>query len=161
GLDPRNLKGDAGEDYWQQVVNHTLINREHCVRNPNNHLGYSANCWGLTASDNHDGYSAHSPSNDLGVITPTASLSSFPFTPEQSKAALEHFYYQLGDRLWGPYGFYDAFNVQEEWYATSNIGIDQGPILLMIENHRSGLLWNLFMSAPEVKQGLNNLGFTY
>ncbi|MCG8582761.1 MAG: Ig-like domain-containing protein [Bacteroidales bacterium] len=161
GLDPRNLSGNQGESYWEQVVNHTLINREHCVRNPNKHIGYSANCWGLTASDGYNGYSAHSPTNDVGVITPTAALSSFPFTPDRSMEALKHFYYVLGDRLWGPYGFYDAFSVKDEWYATSNIGIDQGPIILMIENHRSGLLWDLFMSAPEVQSGLSELGFTY
>ncbi|WP_430816632.1 glucoamylase family protein [Carboxylicivirga sp. RSCT41] len=161
GLDPRNLSGNQGESYWEQVVNHTLINREHCVRNPNKHIGYSASCWGLTASDGYNGYSAHSPTNDRGVITPTAALSSLPFTPDQSMEAMKHFYYAMGDRLWGPYGFYDAFSVKDEWYATSNIGIDQGPIILMIENHRSGLLWDLFMSAPEVQNGLNTLGFTY
>jgi hypothetical protein len=95
------------------------------------------------------------------VITPTAALSSFPFTPEYSMEAMKHFYYMLGDRVWGPYGFYDAFNVTEEWYASSNIAIDQGPILLMIENHRTGLLWNLFMSNPEPQQALSKLGFTY
>lgn len=160
GLDPRNLVGDEGESYWEQVVNHTLINKEHCVRNPNGYIGYSKDCWGLTASDNYNSYSAHSPTNDLGVITPTAALSSFPFTPAESMDALKHFYYRMGDRLWGPYGFYDAFSIQHEWYATSNIGIDQGPIVIMIENHRTGLLWNLFMSAPEVQSAMSLLGFT-
>jgi len=160
GLDPRNLTGDEGESYWEQVVNHSLINREHCIRNPKGYVGYSKDCWGLTASDGYTGYSAHSPTNDRGVITPTAALSSFPFTPDESMEALKHFYYRLGDRLWGPYGFYDAFSIQDEWYATSNIGIDQGPIILMIENYRTQLLWNLFMSAPEVEQAMNTLGFS-
>jgi hypothetical protein len=160
GIDPQNLK-EGAINYWEQAVNHTLINRAHCVVNPRNYVGYSANCWGLTASDGNNGYSAHSPTNDLGVITPTAALSSFPFTPQESMDAMRHFYYMLGDRLWGPYGFYDAFNVTEEWYASSNIAIDQGPIIIMIENHRTGLLWDLFMSCPEVQQSLNDLGFTY
>ena len=160
GLDPRYLIGDEGESYWEQVVNHSLINREHCIRNPKAYVGYSKDCWGLTASDGYSGYSAHSPTNDRGVITPTAALSSFPFTPDESMEALKHFYYRLGDRLWGPYGFYDAFSIQDEWYATSNIGIDQGPIILMIENYRTQLLWNLFMSAPEVEQAINTLGFS-
>ncbi|WP_244828631.1 glucoamylase family protein [Carboxylicivirga sediminis] len=160
GLNPHNLVGDEGENYWEQAVNHTLINREHCVRNPKGYVGYSKDCWGLTASDGYEGYSAHSPTNDRGVITPTAALSSFPFTPVESMEALKHFYYRLGDRLWGPYGFYDAFCIQDEWYATSNIGIDQGPIVIMIENHRTGLLWDLFMSAPEVQSAMSLLGFT-
>ena len=161
GLDPRNLVGHWGEKYWDQVVNHSLINREHCIQNPKGFVGYSKDCWGLTASDGYLGYSAHSPTNDKGVITPTAALSSFPYTPVESMEALKHFYYRLGDRLWGPYGFYDAFSIQDEWYATSNIGIDQAPILIMIENHRTGLLWELFMSAPEVQSALDKLAFTY
>lgn len=160
GIDPRNL-ADAQVNYLEQAVNHTLINRQHCIVNPQGYIGYSADCWGLTASDGNGGYSAHSPTNDRGVITPTAALSSFPFTPEESMDAIKYFYYMLGDRLWGPYGFYDAFNITEGWYATSNIAIDQGPIIIMIENHRSGLLWNLFMSCPEVQIALDKLGFTY
>lgn len=160
GLDPRTLK-DAYADYWIQNRHHTLINRAYCVANPLNRVGYSSDCWGLTASDNHVGYNAHSPTNDLGVITPTAALSSFPYTPQESMDALKFFYYQLGDKLWGNYGFYDAFNPGEGWYANSYLAIDQGPIVVMIENHRSGKLWNLFMSAPEVAVGANRLGFTF
>ncbi len=160
GIDPRDLQ-DSQVNYWEQVVNHTLINRQYCILNPKDYVGYAENCWGLTASDNNNGYSAHSPTNDLGVITPSAAISSYPFTPEQSMDAIRHFYYMLGDRLWGPYGFYDAFNVTEEWYASSNIAIDQGPIIIMIENQRTGLLWSLFMSCPEVQQALDDLGFTY
>ncbi|MCK4699265.1 MAG: beta-glucosidase, partial [Bacteroidales bacterium] len=117
--------------------------------------------WGLTASDNHQGYSAHSPTNDLGVITPTAAISSIPYTPTESLYAIRHFYYILGDKLWGEYGFYDAFNATEGWWANSYLAIDQGPILIMIENYRSALLWDLFMSCPEVQSGLTKLGFTY
>jgi Uncharacterized protein conserved in bacteria len=158
GIDPRGLS-DEYADYWTQNVNHSLINYRYCVRNPRSYVGYGENCWGLTASDNHEGYSAHSPTNDLGVITPTAALSAFPYTPDQSMAALKFFYYTLGDKLWGAYGFYDAFNITQQWVADSYLAIDQGPIIVMIENHRTGLLWDLFMSAPEIKAGLNKLAF--
>lgn len=158
GLDPRGLK-DAYADYWEQNKNHTLINHDYCVANPQKFKGYGANCWGLTASDTYDGYDAHSPTNDKGTITPTAALSAFPYTPEYSMQALKHFYYDLGDKLWSEYGFIDAFNEGRNWYAHSHLAIDQGPIIGMIENYRSGLLWKLFMSCPEVKNGLKRLGF--
>lgn len=160
GLDPRNLSDEYAR-YWEQNTNHTLINYHYSVDNPKGFVGYGEDSWGLTASDNHAGYSAHSPTNDRGVITPTAALSSMPYTPEESMRALRFFYYKLGDRLWGPYGFYDAFNLTEGWVANSYLAIDQGPIVVMIENHRTGLLWELFMSAPEVQDGLDKLGFTY
>ncbi|WP_143960411.1 glucoamylase family protein [Litoribacter populi] len=160
GLDPRNLQ-DQYANYWEQGVSHTLINRAYCIENPSGFVGYGENNWGLTASDNHQGYSAHSPRNDLGVITPTAALSSFPYTPEESMDALKFFYYTMGDRLWGEFGFHDAFNITEQWYADSYLAIDQGPIVLMIENHRSGLLWDLFMQNEDVINGLNRLQFSY
>ncbi|AFD08676.1 glucoamylase family protein [Solitalea canadensis] len=160
GLDPRGLK-DQYADYWELNRNQTLINYEHCVRNPNKFKGYGSNCWGLTASDNYEGYNAHSPTNDLGVITPTAALSAFPYTPEQSMKALKHFYYDLGDKIWGEYGFSDAFSEEKNWYGTSYLAIDQGPIVVNIENYRTGLLWKLFMSCPEVQQGLNKLNIQY
>ena len=160
GLDPRHLK-DQYADYWVQNVNQSLINWEYCVTNPQKYPGYGNTIWGLTASDNPWGYNAQSPTNDLGVITPTAAISSIPYTPSQSLNALKTYYYFLGDHLWGDYGFYDAFDVKEGWWANSTLAIDQGPIICMIENYRTGLLWNLFMSAPEVKNGLTKLGFTY
>ncbi len=160
GLDPRNLK-DPYANYWEQNVNQTLINRQYCIENPKNYTGYSAECWGLTASDNHQFYSAHSPTNDLGVISPTAAISSIPYTPEYSLTAIRHFYYELGDKLWGIYGFHDAFNQSENWWADSYLAIDQGPIVVMIENYRTGLLWELFMSAPEIAPGLQKLGFSF
>ena len=160
GLDPRNLS-DQYANYWEQNQKHTLINQAHSIRNPFGYAGYSEESWGFTASDNHEGYSAHSPTNDKGVITPTAALSSFPYAPEESLKALKFFYYTMGDRLWGEYGFYDAFNPTEEWYASSYLAIDQGPIILMIENHRTALLWNLFMQDQEVKEGLKKLQFNY
>lgn len=158
GLNPRGLK-DRYADYWEQNKNHTLINREHCIRNPKKFKGYGADCWGLTASDTYNGYAAHSPTEDLGTISPTAALSAFPYTPEYSMQALKHFYYNLGDKLWTEYGFVDAFNETKDWYAQSHLAIDQGPIIVMIENYRTGLLWNLFMSCEEVKKGLKKLDF--
>jgi hypothetical protein len=160
GINPKNL-ADNYANYWVQNKNHTLINRAYCIDNPNNFVGYSTNCWGLTASDNHQGYSAHSPTNDLGVITPTAAISSIPYTPEESMDAIRFFYYTLGDRLWGEYGFYDAFNLTEGWTADSYLAIDQGPIVIMIENYRTGLIWDLLMSSPEVQAGLTKLSFTH
>ncbi|GCC50031.1 hypothetical protein SanaruYs_02460 [Chryseotalea sanaruensis] len=158
GLDPHFSDGYA--DYWEQNVNASLINQAHCIANPRNYVGYSDECWGLTSSDNQNGYNAHSPGNDLGVITPTAALSSFPYTPTESMKALKFFYYTLGDRTWGEYGFYDSFNLTQAWFANSYLAIDQGPIIVMIENHRTGLLWDLFMSAPEVQEGFTKLEFT-
>ena len=157
-LDPRGLK-DRYADYWEQNKNHTLINRAYCVDNPKAFKGYGENNWGLTASDTYSGYDAHSPTNDNGTITPTAALSAFPYTPEYSMQALKHFYNDLGDKIWSEYGFVDAFNETKNWYAKSHLAIDQGPIVVMIENYRSGLLWNLFMSCPEIKKGLQKLGF--
>lgn len=159
GLNPHGLK-DRYADYWEQNQNHTLINYTHCVKNPEGFKGYGENCWGLTASDTYYGYDAHSPTNDHGTISPTAALSAFPYTPEYSMKALKHFYNDLGDKIWGPYGFTDAFNESKNWYADNYLAIDQGPIVVMIENYRSGLLWNLFTSCPEVKAGLLKLGFT-
>jgi hypothetical protein len=158
GLDPKGLNDTYG-DYWIQNVNHTLINHAYSVDNPKNYIGYSDANWGLTASDNDQGYSAHSPTNDLGVISPTAAVSSILYTPEESMKAIKFFYYSIGDRLWGQYGFYDAFNLTENWTADSYLAIDQGPIIIMIENYRTGLLNDLFMSAPEVQNGLTKLGF--
>ena len=157
GLDPHF--SDDYANYWEQNVNATLINQAYCIDNPKNFVGYSDSFWGLTSSDSPNGYAAHSPANDLGVVTPTAALSSFPYTPTESMKALKFFYYTLGDRLWGDYGFYDAINVTEGWTANSYLAIDQGPIIVMIENHRTGLLWDLFMSAPEIQGAQTILGF--
>lgn len=160
GINPNGL-ADTYANYQEQTRNHTLINYEYCKANPRNHFGYSALCWGLTASDiPNNGYNASEPNNDPGVIAPTAAISSLPYTPAESLAALRFFYYVLGDKLWGPYGFYDAFSLKEAWFASSYLAIDQGPIVVMIENYRTGLPWNLFTSAPEVKDGLRRLGFS-
>ena len=159
GLNPKGLK-DQYADYWNVVRNHAMSNYQYCVDNPKKYTGYGPDCWGLTASYSIEGYSAHSPGNDLGVITPTAALSSFPYTPEQSMAALKGFYAR-GESIWGKYGFYDAFSPVSGWTLPRYLAIDQCTIAPMIENYRTGLLWNLFMSCPEVQQGLEKLGFTH
>lgn len=162
GLNPTNLK-DKYADYWQENTNHTLINWQWCTTNPLNYEGYQEDCWGLSSSYSVEFYAAHAPGekSDLGVISPTAALSSFPYTPSRSLDALKHFYYDLGDKIWGDYGFYDAFSEHHDWYPQRYLAIDQGPAIVMIENFRTGFIWNLFMSSPEVLKGLKKLGFSW
>ncbi len=161
GLDPRGLGDKYCQDYFAEMRNLTLVHHDWCVRNPKGWKGYGPDCWGLTASYSVGGYSAHAPNDqaDLGVISPTAALSSIVYTPEESLRMMRHLY-EKGDTLMGPYGFYDAFSETEGWYPKRYLAIDQGPIAVMIENHRSGLLWRLFMSHPDVQKGLEKLGFT-
>lgn len=161
GLDPRGLK-DRYADYWHENRMQTLINYRWCVDDPKHFLGYGPDNWGLTASYSVAGYAAHAPDekNDLGVISPTAAISSIPYTPTQSMAAIRYWYDSLGDKIWGKYGFYDAFSETNNWYPRRYLAIDQGPEVAMIENYRSALLWQLFMSCPEVRAGLAKLGFT-
>ena len=121
--------------------------------------GHSPSCWGITSSDGPAGYYAHAPDDDKGVIAPTAALSSFPYAPEAALRALRHFYDVLGDRIWGRFGFADAFSEDAGWVARDYLAIDQGPIVIMIENYRTGLLWDLFMKDPDVRVGLRRLGF--
>jgi hypothetical protein len=158
-LDPHGLK-DRYADYWQQNLAHARINHAHCAANPHGHPGYSTECWGLTASDDPDGYAVHDPANDNGTLSPTAALSSMPYTPHESLAAIRHFLRRYGAKVWGKYGFVDAFCEHRGWFAQTFLAIDQGPMIIMIENHRTGLLWRLFMSVPEVQQGLKQLGFS-
>ncbi|MEI9806585.1 MAG: glucoamylase family protein [Bacteroidota bacterium] len=160
GLDPHGLK-DRYADYWTENTNHTLINYQWCVSNPNGFKGYSKDNWGLTSSYSVKGYAGHAASKekDLGVIAPTAALSAFPYTPHESMAAMKHWYNSKRDKLWGAYGFYDAFSETDNWFLPRYLAIDQGPIVVMMENYRSGLLWNLFMSCPEIKAGLKKLDF--
>ncbi len=160
GFDPRNIK-DQYANYFVQNTNHTLINRAYCIANPLHYTGYNDQCWGLTASDDPFGYLAHAPggTSDNGTITPAAALPSMPYTPEESKKVMRHLYQQYGEHLWGPYGFYDAFNPKENWFADSYLAIDEGPIINMIENYRSGILWLNFMSNPEISPALSAIGF--
>ncbi len=160
GFDPRNIK-DAYANYFDQNHNHTMINRSWCITNPFHYDGYSAACWGLTASDDPWGYLAHAPGagTDNGTITPAAAIPSMPYTPSESLTALKHFYQEYGANLWGEFGFYDAFNINENWFAESYLAIDQGPIINMIENYRSGLLWENFMANSEIAPALDAIGF--
>ena len=166
GLNPKGLE-DKYANYWDLNVNHSKINYEYCQENPNNSKTYGKDSWGLTASytknkDGGVGYAAHSPDDDRGVVSPTAAVSSLPYTPEESMRAIRHFYTDLNELTWGPAGFYDAFSLDNgEWAAKRYLAIDQGPMIVMIENYRTGLIWDLFMQAPEVQQGLDKLGFTY
>lgn len=159
GINPTNLR-DAYANYFDQNRSHTLINYKYCVNNQGMFNGYSNSVWGLTASDdNVKGYMAHSPTNDNGVISSTAAISSITYTPDESMAALKFYYYILGDKLFREYGFIDAFNLSDAWFSDSFLAIDQGPQIIMIENYRTKLLWDLFMSSPEIKAGMSKLGF--
>jgi hypothetical protein len=161
GINPRGLS-DKYADYWQEHVNTAKIHHAYAVENPEGHTNYSEKNWGLTASDDPDGYTAHQPvHNDNGTISPTAALASMPYTPEESKKALKYFYRERGGDLFGIYGPYDAFNDERDWVQEAYIGIDQGPIVVMIENHRTGLLWNTVMQDADVQAGLDKLGFEY
>ncbi|WP_289024188.1 glucoamylase family protein [uncultured Salegentibacter sp.] len=166
GLNPKGLK-DKYANYWDLNVNHTKINYEYAQENPKGFETYNENSWGLTASytrneDNGIGYTAHSPDNDRGVVSPTAAISSIAYTPELSLKAMRYFFEDQNDLLWGPAGFYDAYSLEgENWVAQRYLAIDQGPMVVMIENYRSGLIWDLFMGAPEIHEGLDKLGFSY
>ena len=153
---------DAYANYDVQTKNHTLINRAYCKENPKNFFGYGDSCWGLTASSTNNGYIPLSPTNDIGVIAPTAALASFAFTPNESMAALKYYYYRLGNYLWKDYGFVDAFNLNTNpvWVGPQELVYNQLPIMIAIENYRSGLIWDLFVSCPEVKAGMRKLGFS-
>jgi len=163
GMDPNGLT-DQYANYWTLTQNHAKIINKYCVENPNKWAGYSEKCWGLTASysrnsDGTIGYSAHQPLNDLGVISPTAALSSFPYTPVESMKFLHYLYDEKKALYVGVAGPYDAFSPQYNWVTPRYLAIDQGTIVPMIENYRSGLIWKLFMQAPETKVGLKTLGF--
>lgn len=159
GFDPRG-KRDRFCNYFKNNRNITLINRAYCITNPGEHEGYSQDVWGLTASDTPGGYRAHAPGRtDNGTITPTAAISSMPYAPRESMAALRHMYVTLGDKLWGEFGFRDAFNLDQGWFAPSYLAIDQGPIICMIENYRSGLCWRMFMRNTEIPAMLQAIGW--
>ena len=164
GLNSNGLS-DAYVNYEEVNKNHVMINYSYCQDNPKGFPGYGEGFWGLTASyspneDGSLGYAAHSPGNDLGIISPSAALSSMPYAPVQSMKALRSFY-QNREKLLGPAGYYDAFASDLSWVAEAYLAIDQGPEIIMIENYRSGLLWNLFMRNQEVQEGLEKLGFSY
>lgn len=157
GLNPNGLS-DQYADYWKLVQNQAKIHYKYALDNPEHFKGYGDSLWGLTSSYSIEGYAGHRPGNDLGVISPTAAFSSFPYTPKESMQMLKYLYTKQ-DSLIGKYGPYDAFSLQDHWYLPRYLAIDQGPIPVMIENYRTGLLWNLFMKNEDVKKGLIKLGF--
>jgi hypothetical protein len=151
-----------GLDYFENSRRATLANRAYAIANPHSWTDYGENVWGLTASDIPSSYSARGAppaERDDGTITPTAAAGSFAFTPRESLAALRHIYDIYRTQLWGPYGFKDAFNPSQRWFASHYLGIDQGPIVLMIENHRTGRIWDMFMQHPAIQHGLARAGF--
>jgi hypothetical protein len=153
---------EKGLDYFENSRRATLANRAYAIANPLGWDDYSNNVWGLTASDIPKSYLARGAppaENDDGTITPTAIGGSFAFTPHESLAALRHIYSTYRTQIWGPYGFKDAFNPSMKWFASDYLGIDQGPIVLMIENYRTDRIWDAFMQHAAIQHGLKRAGF--
>ena len=159
GFDPRGWR-DKFCNYFENNRNIALVHQAYCAENPKKFKDYSSLVWGMTASDNPWGYAAQSPTEDNGTITPTAAVSSMPYVPEQAMATMEHFYRHYGRELWGEFGFRDAFNPKEGWFAESVLAIDQGPMAPMIENYRTGLCWKYFMANAEIPRALRAIGWT-
>lgn len=159
GFDPRPWS-DPFCNYFENNRAISRIHHAYAIANPGRHTGYGETIWGLTASRGPDGYRAFEPRLDHGTVAPTAALSAMPYTPRESMAALKQYYYALGPRLWGDFGFKDAFNLDRNWFERGYLAIDQGPIVVMIENHRTGLCWRLFMSNEEIPRALNASGWT-
>ena len=158
GLKPKGLHDQYG-DYWTLNQNHAKIHYDYSVENAQKFKGYGPDCWGLTSSYSINGYDGHKPGNDVGVISPTAALSSIPYTPQESIQMLKWLYQPAQEKLIGRYGPYDAFSLEYDWLLPRYLAIDQGPIPVMIENYLTGFICDLFMSAPEIKTGLDKLGF--
>ena len=158
GLDPHKVT-DRYTNYFVNNRNIALINHRYCMQNQGGYAGYGYDCWGLTASDDAWTYHAREPQpyHDNGTMAPTGALASFPYTPSESMAALKNYYRNYGSFLWGEYGFRDAFNLSTNWVSPLYMGLNQGPVVVMIENYRTGLIWDLFMSHPDVKRGLEAL----
>lgn len=159
GFDPQALHDRYTTSYFENNRNIALINRAYVIENPRHFPGYGPEAWGLTASDGPYGYVAHAPDNqhDLGTLTPTGALASFPYTPEASMLALKHYYRDLGTQLWDIYGPRDAYNPGQNWISPIYMGLNQAPIVVMVENYRSGLVWKMFMKNPEIGEMLKKL----
>jgi hypothetical protein len=161
GFDPHSLT-DLYTNYFENNRNLALINRAYAVDNPGKHKTYGADAWGITASDGPRGYVPEAPDlqDDKGTLAATGALASFPYTPDASMAAFKHFYRDLGDRGWGIYGPIDAYNLDEDWWSPIYMGLNQAPITVMVENYRTGLVWKLFHSNPEIQTMLKKLDAT-
>jgi hypothetical protein len=159
GFDPHAR--DRFANYFENNRNQARINRAYCIRNPGRFKGYGENDWGITAVDGPEGYVPYEPNPRLddGTIAPTGAIASFPYTPEASMRALKYFYRELGDRLWDVYGFRDAFNLQEDWFSRIYMGLNQAPMVVMIENYRTGLVWKNFMANSEIQAMVRRVGF--
>ncbi|HEY3973187.1 MAG TPA: glucoamylase family protein [Candidatus Sulfotelmatobacter sp.] len=159
GFDPQRLHDRYTSSYFDNFRNMALINRAYSIANPKHFSGYGADAWGLTASDGPDGYVPHAPdeADDDGTLTLTGALASFPYTPEPSMAALKHYYRDLGAELWDIYGPRDAFDPGRNWVSPIYMGLNQAPIVVMIENYRTGLIWKSFMANPEIPEMLRKL----
>jgi exo beta-1,2-glucooligosaccharide sophorohydrolase (non-reducing end) len=159
GMDPHALHDRFTGSYFENNRNIALINRAYVTANPKHFAGYGPDAWGLTASDGPNGYVAQAPDepDDIGNITPTGALASMPYTPDASIAALKHYYRDYGNTMWGIYGLRDAINPTANWVSPIFMGLNQAPIVVMIENHRTGVVWKSFMSNPEITTMLKNL----
>jgi hypothetical protein len=159
GFDPHLLHDRFTSSYFENNRNIALINHAYCIANPKHFVGYGPDAWGLTASDGPEGYIPFAPDDfyDHGTLTPTGALASFPYTPEASMMAFKHFYRDLGAQLWGIYGPRDAYNPGANWVSPIYMGLNQAPIVIMVENYRTGLVWKNFMSNPEIGEMLRKL----
>lgn len=169
---------DKGIDYFENSRRATRVQRQYAIDNPHGWVGYDSLCWGVTASDGPGdkynfgereflGYAGRGTSGpeynyfDDGTIAPYGPLSSLPFAPEIVIPTIRSINEKMGDKIWGRYGYYDSFNLTAGWVNDDFIGIDQGPMLIMIENFRTGLVWNYVMNDPVIQKGLQTLGFSY
>ena len=166
-IDYRNIADDYmrahGLTYFENSRRATLAQRSYSIANPGHHAGYSDSLWGITASDAPGGYSARGAppaQDDDGTIAPTAPIGSIAFAPEVVIPVIHKMWDTYHDQLWTTYGFRDAFNLDQNWWDTDVIGIDEGPMIIMIENYRTQKVWNRFMQNPDVQRGLANARFT-
>lgn len=151
-----------GMTYFENSRRATLAQRNYCIANPGGWTGYGTNLWGLTASDGPFGYQAAGAppaQNDNGTIAPTAAAGSIPFAPDECIPVLHNLYDTYKAQLWGPYGFRDAFNLTYNWWGTDYIGIDQGPVIMMIENYLNGRTWDRLRQNQYLQNGLQRAGF--
>jgi hypothetical protein len=158
GFDPRPWS-DPYCNYFENNRNISRIHHAYAIENPGKHSGYGGNVWGLTASLGPQGYKAFHLREDDGTVAPTGALSAMPYTPQESMTALKQYYHLLGKSLWGDFGFKDAFNLDRGWFEQGYLAIDQGPIVVMIENHRTGLCWRSFMANSEIPLMLKAIGW--
>jgi len=169
---------EKGIDYFENSRRATYVQRKYAMDNPKGWIGYDSLCWGVTACDGppdkynfadkkflgYAGRGTSGPKNnyfDDGTIAPYAALSSLPFAPEIVLPTIRSMNKKFGHSLWGKYGYYDSFNQTAKWIDDDFLGIDEGPMLLMIENFRTGLVWNYVMKDPIIQKGLNRLGYQY